>query len=104
MKEKHFTWPGRLKNNPEHDLINAYFTIDIQKSSEWVTELLQKTKSVRSGQMQSWERIGNAYCLRLYSNHIEIEEDYTEAAGSITKIPITDWEAALTAWQNFISK
>ncbi len=94
----------QLQNNPSHELITAYLTIDIQKSPKGVEELLQKIKAVRSGQIPSWERIGNAYCLRLFPNHIEIEADYPEDTGSVIKIPINDFESAVTAWQEVINR
>lgn len=104
MNANHFAWPGRLHDNPAHDLIAAYLAIDIQKSPQWAEELLQKTREVKSGQISSWERIGNAYCLRLFPDHVEIEEDYAEKPGEAVKIPIDAFEAAATAWREFVSR
>jgi hypothetical protein len=93
-----FTWPGRLPDNPAHDLITAYLVIDIQKSPQWAEELLQKIREVKSGRISSWERTGNAYCLRLFPDRVEIEEDYAEESAEVVRISINDFEAAVTAW------
>lgn len=102
MNADSFAWPGRLRDNPAHDLIIAYLTIDIQKNAQWAEELLQKTREVKSGQISSWERIGNAYWLRLFPNQVEIEEDYAEEPGEVVRISINDFEAAVVAWQEFV--
>ncbi|MDP1559605.1 MAG: hypothetical protein Q8K59_05780 [Nitrosomonas sp.] len=104
MNQSSFTWPGRIQNDPAHDLIVAYLTIDLQKSSKWTEELLQKIREVKSGLVSSWERTGNAYCLHLYPGHIEIEEDYAEETGGLIKVSLDDFEAAVIAWQAFIKK
>jgi hypothetical protein len=101
MNANSFDWPGRLHGNPAHDLVAAYFAIDIQKNPQWAKELLQKTREVKSGQISFWERIGNAYCLRLFPDHVEIEEDYAEEPGESARISIDDFEAAAAAWQEF---
>lgn len=102
MNADSFVWPGRIRDISAHDLIIAYLTIDIQKNVQWAEELLQKTREVKSGQISSWERIGNAYWLRLFSDHVEIEEDYAEEPGEAIKISISDFEAAAAAWQEFV--
>jgi hypothetical protein len=94
-----FSWKGRVYGNPQHDLIAAYLAMDIQKSRYWAEELLQKTRKVRSGRIPSWERIGTAYCLRLFPDHAEIEEDYGDEMGESVRIPINDFEAAAAAWR-----
>jgi hypothetical protein len=99
MTGNDFSWKGRVYGNPKHDLIAAYLAIDIQKSRYWAEELLQKTREVRSGRIPSWERIGNAYCLRLFPDHVEIEEDYGEETGEPVRIPINDFEVAAAAWR-----
>ena len=104
MIKNHLTWPGRILNDPAHDLIAAYLTIDIQQSPQWTAELLDKIAAVQSGQISSWERIGNAYCLHLYPDHIEIEEDYDEIPGELVKISIEVFEAAVKSWQVSILK
>ncbi|SEK81497.1 hypothetical protein [Nitrosovibrio tenuis] len=104
MNATSFTWPGRRHDNPAHDLIAAYLAIDIQKNPNWANELLQKTREVKSGQISSWERIGNAYWLRLFPDHVEIEEDYAEEPGEAAIISIDDFEAAATAWREFVGQ
>ncbi len=104
MSKDSFTWPGRIQGDLAHDLIIAYLTIDIQQSSQWIAELLQQITAVKSGQTSSWERIGNAYCLYLYPDHIEIEEDYAEEEGDLIKLPIDVFETAAKSWQAYILK
>ena len=99
-----FSWPGRIQGDPSHDLIIAYLTIDIQKSPQWAEELLQKITTIKSNQISSWERAGNAYCLHLYPDHVEIEDDYAEESGELVKIPLDDFVAAVKAWQKIITK
>ena len=101
MTRNVFSWKGRVYGNPAHELIAAYLAIDIQKSGHWAEELLQKTRDVRSGRIPSWERTGNAYCLRLFPDHVEIEEDYGEKPGEAVRIPINDFEEAVAAWRDF---
>lgn len=97
-----FTWLGRLRDNPAHDLIIAYLVIDIQKNPQWAAELLQKTREVKLGRIPSWERTGNAYWLRMYPDHIEIESDYAQESGEAVRISIDDFEAAAAAWDESV--
>jgi uncharacterized protein YacL (UPF0231 family) len=104
MNSNGFDWPGRMHGNPAHDLVAAYLAMDIQKSPEWIKEVLRKTWEVKSGQISFWERIGNAYCLRLFPDHVEIEEDYAEEPGESVRISIDDFEAAAAAWREFVDQ
>lgn len=97
------TWPGRIPGDPAHDRIIAYLTVDIQKSSVWTAELLQHIDAVASGALPSWERPGNAYCLYVYPNYVEIEDDYTDTAGQNTRIPLATFAAAVRAWQQALA-
>ena len=101
MNKTEFSWPGRIQGDPAHDLIIAYLTIDIQHSPKWTEELLQQIERVKSGQIPSWERTGNAYWLHIYSDHVEIEDDYVEEAGELLKISLDDFEIAVKYWQAF---
>ena len=104
MSAEIFAWPGRINGNSDHDLIAAYLAIDIQRSPEWAEELVEKTAGVKSGQIDSWERCGNAYCLRLFRDEVEIEENYEEQPAKPIRIPIDDFEAAAVAWRKFIGQ
>lgn len=103
MNENHFTWTGYQSTESAHRLIIAYLTIDIQKSPEGTMELLEKINAVRSRQIPEWERIGNAYCLRLFPDFAEIEEDFAEKLGKVEQIPIAVFEAAVRSWQQHIT-
>ncbi|MCW5619230.1 MAG: hypothetical protein KIS65_08490, partial [Nitrosomonas sp.] len=89
--------------DPAHDRIIAYLTVDIQKSPVWTAELLQHIDAVASGALPSWERPGNAYCLYVYPNYVEIEDDYTDTAGQNTRIPLATFAAAVRAWQQALA-
>ncbi|HET7061214.1 MAG TPA: YacL family protein [Nitrosospira sp.] len=102
MNAQRFTWRGRKNGNPAHDLIAAYLAVDIQKSPAWAKELLQKTDEVKSGQIDSWERFGNAYSLHIFPDRVEIGEDYEEEPEQPVNVPIDDFEAAVEAWLRFI--
>lgn len=104
MSERDFTWSGRIQGDPAHDLIIAYLTIDIQQSSKWAEELIQQIKMVKSGQIPSWERTGNAYCLRIHPDYVEIEDDYSEGDAKLMKVTFRDFSMAVKAWQAFIQK
>ena|SRR5690348_16504640 len=104
MSTHGFTWPGRIRDDLDHDLIAAYLAIDIQKSPEWAKELLQKTDEVKSGEIDSWERVGNAYCLCLFRDHVEIEENYEEQPAEPVKVSIDDFRAAAAAWLRFVEQ
>lgn len=104
MNANHFTWAGYQSAESTHRLIIAYLTIDIQRSPEGAMEILEKINAVRSGQIPEWERIGNAYCLRLFSDYVEIEEDFAEEPGRLERIPIAVFEAAAQSWQQHITR
>lgn len=103
MKQAQFTWPGYDPNQYSHRLIVAYLTLDIQKSPEGTIELLQKINAIHSGQMTTWERIGNAYCLRLFPDYVEIEEDFSGRPDKFKKIPLNQFEIAVQSWQKYIT-
>ena len=97
------TWPGRIPGDPVHDRIIAYLTVDIQQSPVWTAELLHHINAVASGALPSWERPGNAYCLYVYPDHVEIEDDYDDTAGQNMRIPLATFTAAVQAWQRAIT-
>lgn len=104
MIQNTFTWPGHTPGDPVHDRIVAYLTVDIQKSPTWSAELMQKIYEVRTGILSSWERPGNAYCLYIYPEYVEIEDDYTDETDKIITVPIATFAAAVEAWQAKVSR
>jgi len=104
MKAPVCTWPGHVPGDPKHDLILAFLTMDIQKSPVWTDELLQHLQAVKSGAIPTWERPGNAYCLSVYPDFVEIEEEYSDAEEAKTQIPLETFLAAVQAWQQMIAK
>ncbi len=103
MNNRSFTWPGYNADDPTHRLVTAYLTIDIQKSPEGVNELLEKIDAVHTGKLSEWERIGNAYCLRLSSDYAEIEEDFASEPGQSARIPLHVFTAAVLSWRQYIT-
>lgn len=103
MSNHPFTGPGHHPDESTHRLITAYLTIDIQRSLEDASELLQKIHAVHSGQLPEWERIGNAYCLRLFPDYVEIEEDFAEEDGKLESIPLATFKMAVQSWQAHIA-
>jgi len=104
MKSEHFTWPDRREGDPVHDLINAYLVIDIQNSPNGTDELLDMINQVKQGQLPFWERIGNAYTLSIFPDHVRIEtdNDFTDEADSVAVASLDDFEKAASAWKAFI--
>lgn len=103
MNKPVFTWPGRIAGDPLHDRILAYLTVDIQKSPVWAAELMEKIDAVASGALASWERSGNAYYLSVYPDYVEIEDDFADDAGQITRIPLETFSAAVRAWRQMLA-
>lgn len=104
MKQAQFTWPGHDPDQHSHRLIVAYLTLDIQKSPEGISELLQKINAIRCGKITTWERTGNAYCLRLFPGYVEIEDDFSGKPDKFEKIPLNQFEAAVQSWQQYITR
>ena len=103
MNKSVFTWPGYEQDDLAHHRIIAYLTMDIQKSPAWTAELLQNIHAAMSGTLHFWERPGNAYCLYIYPDHVEIEDDYSDATEQKVRIPIETFLAAVIAWQQMIA-
>lgn len=105
MNSEHFTWPDRREGDPVHDLINAYLVIDIQNSPNGTDELLEMIDQVKQGQLPFWERIGNAYTLSIFPDHIKIEteNDFTDESGGVMMASLDDFKEAVSAWKAFIS-
>lgn len=103
MSSPSFTWPGYNDDAPAHRMITAYLAIDIQKSLESVNELMEKIDDVRTGKLSDWERIGNAYCLRLSPHYAEIEEDFSPEPGQSARIPLHVFTAAVLSWRQYIT-
>lgn len=98
-KLTHLNWPGYDHDNSTHRLITAYLALDIQKSLEATDELLDRMQAVQAGQITEWERIGNAYRLRLQSEFVEIEEDYADEPGVPVQMPTLLFKTAVLAWR-----
>lgn len=99
-----FAWPGYDPDDPAHQAVIAYLTIDIQKSREAASELLEKIDAVNAGEIPGWERIGNAYCLQIFPDCTVIEEDYAEEVGSSIPVATSLFKTAAQAWLHHISR
>jgi hypothetical protein len=103
MNATAFAWQGYDPDDPVHRAVVAYLTVDIQKSREAASELLEKIDAVNAGEIPSWERIGNAYCLQIFSDCVVIEEDYADEPGSSVAVVVSLFRAAAHAWLRHIS-
>ncbi|MGR9012149.1 MAG: hypothetical protein ACU83U_00750 [Gammaproteobacteria bacterium] len=104
MNSEPFTWPGRLEGDPAHDLIHAYLVIDIQNSPKGTDELLEMINQVKEGRLPCWERIGNAYTLSLFPDHIKIEtdNDFADEPCGVVMASLDDFKKAVSAWKALI--
>ena len=57
--------PDALSPSPSDRAIAEYLTLDIQNSPEWAQDLADHIEAVRTGKLERWERLGNAYDLTL---------------------------------------
>ena len=102
MPETHFTWPGRRDNDPRHDRVAAFLMMDIQRSPQWSVDLRDKIAEIKSGARASWERIGNAYRLRLCVAGAWIE-DLVDPTSRPQGVALEEFEAAVNAWIDAIA-
>lgn len=89
------TWQGREKNNPAHDMLVAFFVLDIQGNTEWVIELKEKVSALQSGEISSWERIGNAYHLSFSADKVIMEDEVDDSSYHVS---LDEFQAALNAY------
>ena len=92
-----FTWPDRRHNDPAHDQLAAFLVMDIQQSPDWAEDLLEQIEAIESGDLATWERIGNAFRLELSVQGATLE-DLVDEAGSIQQVPLGEFRAAVLAW------
>lgn len=97
MTEKQFYWPGRRPDDPAHDMLAAYLVVDIQRNLEWARDLANQVKAVQEGKIKEWERIGNAYRLKVTADGTLIE-DLVDEDGPTRKISLEELGAAVDAW------
>jgi hypothetical protein len=97
MSDSEFSWPRKGANDRARDLIAAFLMMDIQRSPDWARELLARIADVKTGALPSWERVGNAYRLRLSAEGALIE-DLVDPTGAPQRLPLEELEAAVEAW------
>jgi hypothetical protein len=90
-------WPGRRIGDPAHDRVAAFLTLDIQRDREAALDLASRIDAVRAGALPSWERVGNAYHLRLSPERARIE-DVVDGTSRSESVPVDELAAAVTAW------
>jgi hypothetical protein len=103
MSSTYFTWPGRRVNDPGHDRVAAFLVMDIQRSPQWSVDLHAKIDEVKNGARASWERIGNAYRLRLSAAGAWIE-DLVDQTSVPQCVSLEEFEAAVNAWTKAIAR
>ena len=102
MSDPTVSWPSGGTDDRARELIAAFLVMDIQRSLDWARELLGKITDVKSAALPSWQRVGNAYRLRLSAEGALIE-DLVEPTNTTQPLPLEELEAAVTAWIEAIS-
>ncbi|KOR35429.1 hypothetical protein AM228_18390 [Planktothricoides sp. SR001] len=97
MSKTAFTWPGHRKNDPAHLRLSEFLIMDIQHSPEWARDLLDKITLIQSGSLQTWQRIGNAFCLSLSYEGATIE-DLIDESNPPETVLIEEFHQAAIAW------
>lgn len=98
-----FSWPGYHPEEAMHRLIASYLAVDIQKDIKETRNLLKKIDAVGARKIPNWERIGNAYFLRLYPEYAQIEEEFSDESNLPDKIPLPLFKSAVLSWKQHIS-
>ena len=97
MAEKPFYWPGRRPDDPAHDMLAAFLVMDIQRNPEWTRELSARIAEVKAGKLPVWERIGNAYRLKLNGQRALIEA-IVDQDSPVQEVTLEDISIAAEAW------
>jgi hypothetical protein len=97
MSETAFNWPGQRENDPAHRRLAEFLVMDIQHSPEWARDLLNKITLIQSGSLQTWERIGNAFCLNLSSDGAIID-DLIDENNPPETVLIEEFHQAVITW------
>lgn len=75
----------------------AFLTLDIQRVKAAAAELLEKLEAVRTGELDGWERLGNAYCLNLSGDRATIEDTVDDESPSCT-LSIEEFAQLVQDW------
>ncbi|MFG3817718.1 hypothetical protein [Limnothrix redekei] len=75
----------------------AFLTLDIQRVKAAATELLEKLEAVRTGELDGWERLGNAYYLNLSGDRATIEDTVDDESPSCT-LSIEEFAQLVQDW------
>lgn len=102
MNPAPFHWSDQQPDNPAHEMLVAFLTMDIQQSQEWATELLNQIEAVKSGQLPQWERLGNAFHLEI-SNQGVLIRDCVDETSQEQQVSLEELHAATLAWLNSLS-
>lgn len=97
MSETPFNWPGQRSEDPAHRRVDEFLTFDIQQSPEWARELIEKTEAIANGELQTWERNGNAFYLELSADRATIEDTVDETS-AVQTVSLDEFRAAVLAW------
>lgn len=92
-----FEWPGRRLDDEAHDLLAAFLLMDIQRSPEWAQDLCEHLEAARE-----WQRVGNAYCLRIVGDVVELE-DVMDDDDEVVRLPLAEVQVAAEAWRVLVS-
>ena len=100
MSRKSFNWSGRRLEDPSHDLVVAFLTMDIQSDPVAARDLLLAIELVTTGAQTSWRRIGNLFDVKIDGELVFIEDIYEENRSS--KLPLPEFAEAAQAWCDYV--
>lgn len=101
-QSERFEWPGRRVGDAAHDQLAAFLRMDIQRDLEWAADLCAEIEAVSAGRAPSWQRVGNAYCLRITREAAELE-DVIDDDAPVTRLPLAELRAAAEAWRAMLT-
>ena len=97
MSKNAANWPGQRENDPAHRRVAEFLVMDIQHSPEWGQDVLEKIELVKSGKLQNWERVGNAFCLKLSPKGATIDDLVDETTPPQT-VSLEQLHQAILTW------
>jgi hypothetical protein len=90
-----------VKLESPYELAGDYLEGDVQTPHD-VTELLDLTRRVASGELSHWEGTGNAFTVTLLKDRVKIACEFGDR-GSVELRP-EDFEDLLERWGQFLAK
>lgn len=87
----------RARSRKKNDLLASFLESDIQGSDTYAREILEAIDKVAAGDLDEWERTGNAHTLSLTRAWAEIQPEIDDEAPS-RRLPLRDLREAVRRW------